>query len=741
MKPPAQKTAKPASCSLAPCHAALAGSPKPCEGGSTPADPSRRSLAKADLLARHGKNERRNRDQPWPRGQHHKETSRDDLRKTRRRTPHRRRPLRPRILPNGRAACRVGSALNAGTELSLIARLRSRDVQSSIKFAFVMSDEIRILNSVIPKAHKTPSFNGLSPASELASRTKRNNRRSDTLHEILLRRELWRSGLRFRKNVENMPGKPDIVLSKSRLIVFCDGDFWHGRDWSKLKKKLTAGTNAKYWRSKIESNIIRDRRNTALLQKQGWTVMRLWESEIKRDPFAAAARVRQKIHALPKLGRENGKKREGPSGVLRFVDLFSGLGGFHLALSRLGHKCVFASELNRDLRGLYSRNFGITPVGDIRDIGVESVPEHDVLCAGFPCQPFSKAGSQRGFDCPKWGDLFDRVLLILRERKPEYLILENVPNLERHDGGTTWRVMQKMLKEEGYHIHARRLSPHKFGIPQIRERLFIVGSRTELASFFWPEERSGKSLSILSALSSRPSGARNLSKQVTKCLHAWQDFLNQFPKDVELPSFPIWSMEFGATYPYKHTTPHAQGSKKLGRFRGTHGTRLSQVPPRRRMRCLPSYARVKQSRFPKWKVDFIRQNRDFYRRHQKIIDEWLPKILEFPPSLQKFEWNCKGAKRNVWNLIIQFRASGVRVKRPTTAPSLIAMTTTQVPIIGWQKRYMLPRECARLQSMHELTHLPDSPTAAFKALGNAVNADLVELVLRALLPGPSASLG
>lgn len=583
-------------------------------------------------------------------------------------------------------------------------------------------------------AVKAPSFNGLSPASKKSSFAKQRNTRRDTQHEVTLRRELFRAGLRFRKNVESIPGKPDIVFPAAKVIVFCDGDFWHGRNWRVLKKKLAVGANAAYWRAKILSNIARDRQNTTSLQRSGWTVLRLWESDIKRDPFAAAARVRQEVHAATQGRRSHGDNALHRSKRLRFIDLFAGLGGFHLALSRLGHKCVFASELNGTLRSLYARNFGIDASGDIKDVKPSDIPVHDILCAGFPCQPFSKAGSQLGFGCPRWGDLFDRVLQILRYHRPEYLILENVPNLERHDDGNTWNVIQRMLREEGYHIHSRRLSPHKFGIPQVRERLFIVGSRSPLPEFFWPEERSDKSLSILSALSRKPSGAQKLSKKAIRCLQVWQDFLNRFPESVDLPSFPIWSMEFGATYPYETSTPYSCGPDGLRAFRGNHGIQLGTLATNDIFANLPSYARTQEAKFPAWKIQFIRRNRAFYTAHRKIIDPWIPKILEFPQSFQKFEWNCKGAKRNLWRLVIQFRASGVRVKRPTTAPSLVAMTTTQVPIIAWEKRYMMPIECARLQSMHELKYLPAAAGPAFEALGNAVNADLVELIARCLLP-------
>lgn len=421
---------------------------------------------------------------------------------------------------------------------------------------------------------------------------------------------------------------------------------------------------------------------------------------------------------------------------MRFVDLFAGLGGFHVGLFRLGHECVFASELDITLQSLYEKNFGVRPHGDIRTIPIDTIPTHDILCAGSPCQPFSKAGEQQGFECPKWGDLFEYVLRILRRHKPKYIILENVPNLERHDKGETWAHLQGALRKAGYAISTNRLSPHQYGVPQIRERVFIVGCRDGLSHFVWPSPSAASELSIKTVLDDDPVEAKFISPQVKKCLQVWQAFIKAFPKDEELPSFPIWSMEFGATYPYEEETPHSIGLRRLCKYRGAHGVPLNWFPAQARMDGLPSYARYNEKKFPHWKQLFIRQNREFYKRHKAWIEPWLPDILEFPPSFQKLEWNCKGGKRNIWDYVIQFRASGVRIKRPTTAPSLIAMTTTQVPVIGWERRYMTPRECARLQSLHELDHLPEAPTRAFKALGNAVNANLIELIASALLSFP-----
>lgn len=427
---------------------------------------------------------------------------------------------------------------------------------------------------------------------------------------------------------------------------------------------------------------------------------------------------------------------------MKFIDLFAGLGGFHTGLATLGHECVFACELNDDLREIYKKNHGIMPHDDIRTAVVEKIPAHDILCAGFPCQPFSKAGEQEGFNCPKWGDLFEYVMGIIRHHKPPYVILENVPNLARHNGGDTWVKIEASLKDAGYSVDIKKLSPHRFGIPQVRERVFIVGSRDGLNGFDWPATVDNVNLSIKTVLDEkRPADAKTISKQSIDCLEVWQDFIRSFPKDEELPSFPIWSMEFGATYPYEEETPHAVGEKRLGWYLGSHGSKLSDLPQGQRLAALPSHGRTAENKFPDWKIQFIRQNRELYLRHKSWMDTWIPSIRQFPPSLQKLEWNCNGEKRDVWRYIIQFRASGVRLKRPTTAPALVAMTTTQVPIIGWEKRYMTPRECSRLQSMGELRHLPETPTKAYKALGNAVNAHIVEVIAKNLLSndGPRES--
>ena len=143
-----------------------------------------------------------------------------------------------------------------------------------------------------------PSYKGLSPASPTASQiASAGSAKRDTRPEVLLRQALWRTGLRYRVEVGSLPGRPDVAIATARLAVFCDGDFWHGRDLRHLLKKLAVGHNAHYWVSKIKSNVDRDRRVGKLLHGRGWEALRLWESDVLADPEHAARAVLRAVRS------------------------------------------------------------------------------------------------------------------------------------------------------------------------------------------------------------------------------------------------------------------------------------------------------------------------------------------------------------------------------------------------------------------------------------------------------------
>ena len=143
----------------------------------------------------------------------------------------------------------------------------------------------------------TPSFKTLRSSSAKATRALSGSKSINTKCELLLQSALRKLGLRFRKNVKKLPGKPDIVFPSQRLAIFCDGDFWHGKNWAQRKSKLKRGSNAAYWVAKIESNVNRDKRHTRDLKRLGWKVFRLWESDVLLDPRRVAAKIAKKISA------------------------------------------------------------------------------------------------------------------------------------------------------------------------------------------------------------------------------------------------------------------------------------------------------------------------------------------------------------------------------------------------------------------------------------------------------------
>jgi DNA (cytosine-5)-methyltransferase 1 len=419
----------------------------------------------------------------------------------------------------------------------------------------------------------------------------------------------------------------------------------------------------------------------------------------------------------------------------KFIDLFAGLGGFHLALGSQGHKCVFASELNPELQELYKINHGINCAGDINLIKPADIPKHDIICAGFPCTPFSKAGKQQGLNDPKSGNLFDRIMDIANYHNPEFIFLENVPNLKNHDKGNTWKYISDKLTKK-YDISDKVLSPHIFGIPQHRSRIYIVcrlKSKGGLNNFEFPEpKKSFSEVSIHSIIESNPKDFVKLKSGTKNHLDVWQKFLNNLkPEDV--PRFPIWSMEFGASYPFKNRTPFNSPKTELKKCKGKFGENINGNSIDELLSCLPTYAQSKEDRFPAWKIKYIEQNRAFYEKNKKWIDKWLKSVKEFEVSHQKFEWNCGNKNELVLNnKIVQFRPSGIRVKVPTFSPALV-LTSTQIPMFPWLERYMTVREAARLQCMGKLKQLPSSTSKGFRAFGNAVNVCVVTQISNQLL--------
>ncbi len=163
----------------------------------------------------------------------------------------------------------------------------------------------------------------------------------------------------------------------------------------------------------------------------------------------------------------------------QFIDLFAGLGGFRLALESFGAKCVYSSEWDKAAQEVYKNNFGDLPDGDITKVDETTIPQHDIICAGFPCQAFSISGKQRGFEDSR-GTLFFDVARIAKEHRPKIIFLENVKNFASHDNGNTLKVVKNTLEELGYDVNYQVLNSVKYGVPQKRERIYIVCFRKDL---------------------------------------------------------------------------------------------------------------------------------------------------------------------------------------------------------------------------------------------------------------------
>lgn len=395
----------------------------------------------------------------------------------------------------------------------------------------------------------------------------------------------------------------------------------------------------------------------------------------------------------------------------RFIDLFAGVGGFHQAMAELGGQCVFASEIDAECRKVYRANFSVEPAGDIRPLTegrIVEVPEHDVLCAGFPCQPFSKSGYQRGMEETR-GTLFFNILKILEAQRPRFVVLENVRNLAGPRQRPVWETLILSLRQLGYRVSDRPtvFSPHllpasKGGRPQIRERVFILGE-------YVGDDHAWVDVDPLVARAPEPGwsphswciedwlededaiehpGRYKLRANEVRWIEAWDAFVRRLSEHEALPGFPVWAREF---------------RRKAKHFSWT----------------------------PAWKVNFLEKNAALYRRNP-WIDNWKKefRVDEFPESRQKFEWQARGWEPDLWSLVMHLRPSGLRVKPPTYLPALVAINQTS--IIGSRRRRITPREAARLQGLPDGFVLHEKDAVTYKQMGNAVNVGVVKHVASAL---------
>jgi DNA (cytosine-5)-methyltransferase 1 len=436
--------------------------------------------------------------------------------------------------------------------------------------------------------------------------------------------------------------------------------------------------------------------------------------------------------------------------AFKFIDLFAGIGGFHHAMAGLGGECVLACEIDKECRKVYESTFGKNFIfaDNIRkltrqDIDNENtcltsdeinkmVPDHDIICGGFPCQPFSKSGEQLGVKDKTRGTLFFDIVQIIEAKKPKYFFLENVRNLAGPRHLETWKIIIDTLQGLGYRVSSTPLifSPHLLppnlgGAPQVRERVFIIGAREDiengeilnLATFnemligkkFWNPDK-WKISDLLDA----DSDIENLelffvSKSENVYLEAWDYFIRNIEVE-NLPGFPMWAFAF-------------QSAPELN------------------------------DAMASWETEFRIKNSTFYSNNKKFIDGWKKMkwgeekitVSEFPISRQKLEWQARKhhptqLKRTLQDLVIQFRPSGIRVKPPSYLPALVAITQTSVvgPLLrkgASEYRKLTPIEAGRLQGMPDEVYKNStvSTQAAYKQLGNAVNVGIIKRAAGILL--------
>lgn len=382
---------------------------------------------------------------------------------------------------------------------------------------------------------------------------------------------------------------------------------------------------------------------------------------------------------------------------LKFIDLCCGIGGFHQALSNMGMKCVLASDIDEACRKNYELNYKLKPEGDLTKLDVKKIPGFDVLCAGFPCQPFSKAGDQKGFDDNR-GNIFFEICKIIEYHKPKYLILENVRNFASHDKGHTWDVIRRKIDELNYYTYENPviLNTLYFGIPQSRERVVILCKRKDLGELEKLPKISKENIKethLKSILEENADKKYNINGKMKVTEEVWNEFLNICNNnDIDIPRFPIWTDWWD-----KDKNEDIVMYKKY--------------------------------------TNWIDKNQEFYVKNKKLFETWLHVSREkklWQGAVRKMEWQTGENNLNMKQVLWSARGSGVRIKKCNYSPTLVAMAS-MIPIYGAESRFLTKRECARLQSFPD-DYIIDEKNA-YKQFGNAVNVVMIERAARFMIKG------
>lgn len=525
---------------------------------------------------------------------------------------------------------------------------------------------------------------------------------------------------------------------------------------------------------------------------------------------------------------------------LNFIDLFCGVGGFHQALSKFGAKCVLACDIDKDCRIVYKDNYGIEPVPDVKKIDEKTMPDFDILCAGFPCfvsgtlvltnsgykkiedvsledqllthtgkfqkilnlqsksytgklyhisvtkdtiicteehpfyvrkeneepewkkaseitkdyyfgmvkdmcsvneilgcfiegkyiwfklqnikiedtvntpvynfeveednsyivqnvivhncQAFSNGGKKKCFDDER-GLLFDEIIRIASHKKPKFMFLENVKHILKVSDGKVIEYIKNKIEQTGYKLQLFQLSPHNYGIPQQRERVYFVCIRNDIYNgkdIILPSHK--KCDDFTKFLDKNIDQKYYVKGDILEVLNAWDEMVKQF-----------------------------QVGEKLS-------------PTIMIKEAYKNYTEKEFNDLPSWKRDYITKNKPLIKKYEKQFREWYEKhfsLLEKREIYNQLDWQTGVIKPDdsIFNHFIQIRQSGIRVKKGEYFPTLVAIS--QIPIYGKEKRYITPRECARLQSFPETFRLSTNDKITYKQMGNSVNVDNVYTVMSA----------